>query len=155
MKRRRFLNTTLTSAAALVAVSKGLLIPRSVIAAWPEAAFATESLQDAMTRLLGASEAEPSELINIELNKVSENGANVPITVEADGIDDVESISLFSEKNPIPLLASFEMTGLTANRLKTRIRLAGTTHVVVIVKANGKLYSARKQTKITVGGCGG
>ncbi len=155
MKRRLFLISALASGAPLLAASKGLLIPREVIATWPETAFTTESLQDAMTRLLGASDAEPSELIEIELGEVSENAANVPINVRADGFDNVESISLFSEKNPIPLLASFEMTDMIANRLNTRIRLAETTHVVVIVKADGRLYSARKKTKITAGGCGG
>jgi sulfur-oxidizing protein SoxY len=27
--------------------------------------------------------------------------------------------------------------------------------VLAIVKADGKLYSARKETKVTLGGCGG
>ena len=105
--------------------------------------------------LLGTADKEATKLIEIELSKISENGANVPITVRADGIDKVESINLFSEKNPMPLLANFEMTDMVANRLTTRIRLAETTYVVVVVKANGRLYSAKKKTKVTIGGCGG
>ena len=155
MKRRIFLNTVLASSAAAIAASKGLLMPREVLASWPKNAFDAGSLQGAMTTLLGTADAKASEIIKIELNEISEDGAHVPITVLADGLDKVESISLFSEKNPIPLLANFEMTDMVANRLTTRIRLAETSYVVVVVKANGRLYSAKKKTKVTIGGCGG
>jgi sulfur-oxidizing protein SoxY len=30
-----------------------------------------------------------------------------------------------------------------------------TADVIAVVKANGKLYSAKKQVKVTIGGCGG
>ena len=130
---------------AVIAASKGALTPREAIAAWPRAAFETRSLQDAMTMLLGTNNAISSKHIKIELGKITENGANVPITILVDGLDKVESINLFSEKNPIPLLANFKMTDMVANRLSTRIRLAETTYVIIVVKANGRLYSAKKK----------
>lgn len=33
--------------------------------------------------------------------------------------------------------------------------MAKTSNVVVLVEADGKLYSATKEIKVTVGGCGG
>jgi sulfur-oxidizing protein SoxY len=33
--------------------------------------------------------------------------------------------------------------------------MAKTGDVIAIVKANGKLYSATKEVKVTIGGCGG
>ncbi|MEA2890635.1 MAG: sulfur-oxidizing protein SoxY, partial [Bradyrhizobium sp.] len=38
-----------------------------------------------------------------------------------------------------------------ANRLK----MAKTSNVIAVVEAGGKLYSAAKEVKVTVGGCGG
>ena len=40
---------------------------------------------------------------------------------------------------------------MVGNRIKT----AKTSKVVAVVEAGGKLYSATKEVKVTVGGCGG
>ncbi|NNF97668.1 MAG: thiosulfate oxidation carrier protein SoxY, partial [Halobacteria archaeon] len=37
----------------------------------------------------------------------------------------------------------------------TRIKMGKTSDVIAVVKANGKAYSARKNVKVTIGGCGG
>jgi sulfur-oxidizing protein SoxY len=39
--------------------------------------------------------------------------------------------------------------------ISTRIKMGQTGNVIAVVKANGKLYSARKEVKVTIGGCGG
>ena len=39
--------------------------------------------------------------------------------------------------------------------IANRLKMAKTTNVVAIVEADGKLYSANKEVKVTVGGCGG
>ena len=36
-----------------------------------------------------------------------------------------------------------------------RLKMAKTSKVVAVVEADGKLYSATKEVKVTVGGCGG
>ena len=36
-----------------------------------------------------------------------------------------------------------------------RIKMGKTSDVIAVVKANGKLYEARKAVKVTIGGCGG
>jgi len=36
-----------------------------------------------------------------------------------------------------------------------RIKMAKTADIVAIVKSNGKLYTAKKGVKVTLGGCGG
>ena len=37
----------------------------------------------------------------------------------------------------------------------SRLKMAKTTKVVAVVESGGKLYSATKEVKVTVGGCGG
>ncbi|MHB1142749.1 MAG: thiosulfate oxidation carrier protein SoxY, partial [Sulfuricaulis sp.] len=36
-----------------------------------------------------------------------------------------------------------------------RMKMGQTSDVVAVVKAGGKLYTARQNVKVTVGGCGG
>jgi len=155
MKRRLLMKSVISSGILLAVPGVDSLASTVAAPGWPEAAFSAATLSDAIARLLGTATVEESNLIDIELSRISENGANVPIGVNAAAIENVESISLFSEKNPVPLLASFAMTDGVAKRLTTRIRLAGTTRVVVVVKARNRLYGAGKTIKVTVGGCGG
>jgi len=49
MKRRTFLQGSLAGSAVAVAVGAGLLNPRTVLAAWPQAAFNAKSVQDAIS----------------------------------------------------------------------------------------------------------
>jgi sulfur-oxidizing protein SoxY len=39
--------------------------------------------------------------------------------------------------------------------VSTRVKLAETSDVYVLVKAQGKYYVTKKEIKVTIGGCGG
>jgi len=154
MKRRTFLKGTLTSSMVGVAVSAGILSPRMVLAAWPESGFAAKGVNDAVNALFGSSSHSPSGDIKIKAPDIAENGAVVPITVSTK-IGNVEAISLLVEKNPQPLCCNFELADNTEGFVSTRIKMGKTSDVVAIVKSGGKLFSANKQVKVTIGGCGG
>jgi len=83
---------------------------------------------------------------------IAENGKVVPIEIIAD-FPNVESITILSEKNPRPLVAQFNFK--VRGWVKTRIKMAGTGNVTVVVKADNKLYKTSRQVKVTIGGCGG
>ena len=59
------------------------------------------------------------------------------------------------EKNPFPLTATFTIPDDTEPYVATRVKMGESTKVYAVVKADGKLYSASKETKVTLGGCGG
>jgi len=65
------------------------------------------------------------------------------------------AIYLLVEKNPTPLAAGFSIPAGTEPEVQTRLKMGQSTNVVAVVKADGKLYSATKETKVTLGGCGG
>ena len=67
----------------------------------------------------------------------------------------VESIALLAAGNNTPLVATFTMGDGGLPDVSTRIKLAKTGDVVAVVKSGGKLHSARKSVKVTIGGCGG
>ena len=153
-KRRVFLRGTLAGSAVAVAVGAGLVTPREVLAAWPQAAFQAKNVDDALTSLMGTTQTQASNSITIKAPDIAENGAVVPITVTAD-MPGVESITLLAEKNASPLVAGFKMTPKTEGFVSTRIKMGSTSDVIAVVKAGGKTYSARKEIKVTIGGCGG
>jgi sulfur-oxidizing protein SoxY len=52
-------------------------------------------------------------------------------------------------------VASYRLPAGTVPAIANRIKMARTSNVIVVVEAGGKLYSATKEVKVTVGGCGG
>ncbi len=154
MKRRVFLKGTLAGSAVAVAVGAGLLSPRQVLAAWPNAAYEAKTVQDALKNLFGNDLTDASSAIDIKAPEIAENGAVVPVTIET-SLKNVESISIVAEKNPTPLVASFTFLANTKPMISTRIKMGQTGNVIAVVKSGGKLYSARKEVKVTIGGCGG
>ncbi len=154
MKRRTFLKSGLIASAATVAAGAGLLTPQAVLAAWPKQAFEAKDIKAAMTAIAGGDAAAESDKIKLTTPAIAENGAVVPVAVSVD-MDGVESISIFAAGNQSPLIASFKLGDTTLPDVSTRIKMAKTADVIALVKAGGKLYSAKKQVKVTIGGCGG
>ena len=153
-QRRSILKSGLAASAAGIAVSAGLLTPRAVFAAWPKAAFESKDMNSALTNAMGGSSLTDSGDIKLKAPDIAENGAVVPITVSTT-IAGAESIGILVAKNNQPLTASFSLGSTTEGYISTRIKMGKTSDVVAVVKAGGKLYTAKKEVKVTIGGCGG
>jgi sulfur-oxidizing protein SoxY len=154
MQRRTFLQGSLAGGAVAVAVGAGLLSPQSVLAAWPEGAFTAKSVQDAMSGLFGSADNTASDDIKIKAPDIAENGAVVPVSIST-SIGGTSKIAVIAEKNGAPLAASFSLGSSAKGFVSTRIKMSKTSDVIAIVEAGGKRYSARKNVKVTIGGCGG
>ena len=154
IKRRIFLKGSLAASGMGVAVGAGLLTPQAVIAAWNEKAFQAKSVDEALSGALGTAANSASDAIKIKAPDIAENGAVVPVSVAAE-MDGVESIALLAEGNNTPLVATFVLGAGAIPDVSTRIKMGKTSDVIAVVKAGGKLHSARKSVKVTIGGCGG
>jgi sulfur-oxidizing protein SoxY len=120
---------------------------------YPEDAFKQKGEADAIKALYGKT-AEPSDKVKMDAPEIAENGAVVPISVSST-LDNVTSISILVAENPNALAASYRIPAGTLPSVANRLKMAKTTNVIAIVEAGGKLYSASKEVKVTVGGCGG
>jgi sulfur-oxidizing protein SoxY len=120
---------------------------------YPDSAFNAKNQADAI-RLLYGRTAEPSDKIKLEAPEIAENGAVVPISISA-SLADVTSIALLVSENPNTLAASYKIPPGTLPSVANRLKMAKTSNVIAIVEAGGKLYSATREVKVTVGGCGG
>ena len=152
-RRRKVLGFSVGASALGVASAAGLFVGGSAWAAnRNEAAFQSKAVADALKNL-GVSNPVESRDIVITAPDIAENGAVVPVAVTS-RIPNSESIAILAEKNPFPLAASFDiMPGVDAY-VSTRLKVGQTTDVRAIVKAGGRYFTAVKEVKVTVGGCG-
>ncbi len=120
---------------------------------WPKDAFAQKTETDAIKALYGKTPEESSK-VALDAPEIAENGAVVPISVSST-LSDVTSISILVAENPFPLAASYRIPAGASAMVGSRLKMAKTSKITALVEAGGKLYSASKEVKVTVGGCGG
>lgn len=152
--RRTFLQATMAASTIAVAASAGLLSPRTALAAWPKNAFNAQSMADAIQAIAGSNNAADSKDITVEAPDIAENGAVVSVTVKSK-VPNTEQISVLVPENANPLCASYITTDAIDGFVTGRIKMRKTSDVVAVVKADGKLLTAKKPVKVTLGGCGG
>lgn len=152
--RRRILKA-LGAALPMVAIAgTGLLRAASAVAAtWNKAGFDAKATADAL-KSIGAAGAQASKDITISAPDIAENGAQVPVTITSK-IPNTQSISIVVDKNPFPLNSTYDFTNGAESYVSTKLKMGQTSNVMAVVKADGKFFTAAKEVKVTIGGCGG
>jgi sulfur-oxidizing protein SoxY len=129
---------------------------------FPKDLVPEEKVDQTLKRLFGTRPIKDAAgAIKLELPLIAENGAVVPVAVEVQSpmtpADHVKTIFIISDKNRRPMNARFQLTPLMgAATVGTNLRLGETTDVRAIAElSNGTLLQAKREVKVTVGGCGG
>jgi sulfur-oxidizing protein SoxY len=146
----------LQGAGSVALIGLGLAAVPALAAAndrYPEDAFKQKTDAEAIRVLYGKT-AEASDKINLDAPEIAENGAVVPVAVTTT-LADVTSISFLVSENPNALAASYVIPPGTTPAVANRLKMAKTCKVIAIVESGGKLFSATREVKVTVGGCGG
>ncbi len=147
MQRRDFLKIVSGALLALI------LQPIGVLAAvWNKAAFEAVKINDAKNNLTIGQET-PSKDIDIVAPDRAENGAIVQVEITS-RIPNTEAISVLVENNPTALIGHFVFSNGALPQLVTRIKMADTSDIKVIVKAGNSYFSATKNVVVLENGCG-
>jgi sulfur-oxidizing protein SoxY len=141
-----------TSVAVVTAAMVAGVVKPGLALSWNKAAFESKALAEAL-KSMGATNPSESRDIVITAPDIAENGAVVPIAVTS-RIPGTQSIAILAEKNPFPLAATFDVSGGSDAYVSVRLKMGQTSNVYAVVKADGKFYSAVKEIKVTIGGCG-
>jgi sulfur-oxidizing protein SoxY len=129
------------------------IAPMNAFAAiWNKAAFETTKLNEA-EKGLEINGEKLSQDILITVPDKAENGAIVQVEVKSD-IPNTESISILVEKNPTPLIAHFKFRNGAEPFVVTRIKMAETSDVKVVVKAGDQYFNNAKNVVVLENGCG-
>ncbi len=133
----------------------------AVTLAGPEAVRATPSEAEAEIAKFTGGKPAAQGRISIDLPEIAENGNAVPLSLAIESpmtpADHITDVLVVADGNPNPRVAAFRFSPLSGRaEASTRIRLAATENVIVVARTgNGEFYTARKEVKVTIGGCGG
>ncbi len=144
MQRRNFV---------LSLLSLLVLAPINALAAiWNKAAFETVKLNEATSNLGIANEFHSQDIL-ITAPDRAENGAIVQVEIKSN-IANTESIAILVEKNPTPLIATFKFSNGAEPFVVTRIKMADTSDIKVVVKAGDQYFTNARNVVVLENGCG-
>ena len=123
---------------------------------------AARAQADPFTALLkqvtGGATVRPGR-VSVDTPRLADNGHSVSLTVSVESpmtaADHVRSITLLSERNPRPLMATFYL-GPKAGRAEvaTRVRLNGTQRVLAVAQiSDGSFWSGTAEVEVTESAC--
>lgn len=99
--------------------------------------------------------------VQIKTQEIAENGNTVPVTVTVDSPmtdkDYVKAIHVVADKNPLPGVASFNLHPASGKaEVQFRMRMAETQNIIAVAEmSDGSAWTASREVKVTIGGCGG
>ena len=122
--------------------------------AYNKNAFEAKSIADAV-KALGAGAPAESKDVTIGGPDIAENGAVVPLTVSTT-LTGVKHLLILVEKNPSVLVAQFNTNDGVEASFATRSKMGQSSDVYAVAIMNdGRALFAKKEVKVTLGGCGG
>jgi sulfur-oxidizing protein SoxY len=145
---------TLKHSAAVAGMLAGAgLLPKEALA-FSKSAFEAKNLAE-VSKVLGAGVPAESKDVTIGGPDIAENGAVVPLTASTT-LAGVKQILVLVEKNPAPLVAIFNVNDSIEASFATRAKMGQSSDVYAVAITNdGKTWYAKKEVKVTLGGCGG
>lgn len=123
-------------------------------AAWPKAAFDAKTAKEVLDILFKGAAIEKSDALGILAPDLAENGGVVPVTVQTT-LAGVEMIALLAESNPRALVAVHTFGKRGQAPMTVRMKLAQSQNVTAVARAGGKVYTASRAIRVSIGGCGG
>jgi sulfur-oxidizing protein SoxY len=139
--------------ALLGALTLALVKPFAALAAWNKEAFGAKTADEAL-KGIGVSGLQASKQLVIEAPEIAENGAVVPIEITSN-LAGTRSLIVLIDKNPFPLVGKFDFLEGAVPFVKLNVKMGETSEVRVIAQAGGRSFSATREIKVTIGGCGG
>jgi len=141
-------------------VAAGVALISSTALFGMEAKAGLPEVEAAIKEILGDRTAEEGR-ISLDLPEIAENGNTVPISVSVESPmtedDHVKAVHIFAEGNPLPNVAKMNFTPRSGEAVaSTRIRLAQTQKIHAVAEmSDGSVFTAAREVKVTIGGCGG
>ncbi len=147
--RRRFLAVAsgIAAASALPSVARAQMFRTPL-----------NNMPEAIRKLVGTKTIHQGK-VKLDVPPLVENGHLVPLVVNVESpmteADHVKAIHVFTERNPLPEMASFRL-GPRAGRARvaTRVRMADTQNVVAIAElSDGSFWSDSMYMIVTLAAC--
>lgn len=148
-ERRQFLRKILKAGCGLLLSS----IPFATRAAWPARLFANQTFDQVLKELDLEQTPIYNNKLQLQLPENAEDGSSVPMQIQTD-IPNISSIRVLVEKNPTPLILQWQIQTGVLPFLSSRIKMAESCHVWLIVEADGVYWFNKRWVNVMKGGCG-
>lgn len=142
------------------AVALGLATP-AMAQDTPPAGLPPKPLwEQEVDKILKGAKPVPGKIL-LDIPEIAENGNTVPFTLSLDTPmteqSYVKAVHLIATGNPQPGVATFKFTPRSGKAaVSSRMRLARTQDVFVVAElSDGRFMTAKRNVKVTIGGCGG
>ena len=153
MKNRR--DTLKHNAVVAGLLASAGLLPAAAFAEFNKTAFEAKNLNDVLKAIAATGAPVESKDVTITAPDIAENGAVVPLSAST-ALPGVKRILILVEKNPSALVAIFNITDSIEANVSTRAKMAQSSDVYAVAVMNdGRALFAKKEVKVTLGGCGG
>jgi sulfur-oxidizing protein SoxY len=135
-------------------------VATAALAGTSRPALAANDSTDLINKFTGGKTPTPGR-VKLDLPEIAENGNTVPMTVAVESPmteqSYVSDVLVVADGNPRGGVVTFHFSPASGiAEANTRIRLAQTQNVIAVAKMNdGSFFTATKQVKVTIGGCGG
>ena len=121
--------------------------------AYDKTAFEAKSVA-AVLKALGASAPVASSEVSITGPEIADSGASVLLAFGTT-LPNIKRLLLLVEKNPSVLVANFQLSPSVDSQFSLRIKMSQSSDVyAVALTQDGKAYFAKRDIKVTLGGCG-
>jgi sulfur-oxidizing protein SoxY len=138
----------------------GAAVAAAVLAGSTGPARAANNSDELIKKFTGGKTPAQGRL-KLDLPEIAENGNTVPMTVSVESPMTDEShvteVLVVADGNPNAGVVTFHFSPASGvAEANIRVRLATTQNIVAVAKMNdGSFFTASKQVKVTIGGCGG
>ncbi|HAO23828.1 MULTISPECIES: thiosulfate oxidation carrier protein SoxY [unclassified Methylophaga] len=154
-QRRQLIKRSISASTLALVAASGLMLPRVLLAHWPQDAFNAETLEDAILTFLGEAEEVNEEAIQFTIGSpptYAVNGATVPVEIHT-SLENIQRVAFLVEKNPFPLAMALEPTSAVIFPFKTMLKVAEDSEIIAMIRADDKLYRTSRYVEIDIGGC--
>ena len=144
--RRRFFSL-------LAGLAAAPLLPARAASAQQAETFAA-----LLRKVTGGAAVKPGR-VTVDTPRLADNGHSVPLSVSVESpmtvADHVRSITLLSERNPRPLMATFHLDPAAGRaHVATRVRLNGSQRVLALAQlSDGSWWSGDAEVEVTESAC--
>lgn len=136
----------------LMAAGPAALVLAPPARAANKAAFDARALAEAIRAYGGGAPVESRE-VTITGPEIAEDGAVVPVSI-ATTLRGVRHMLLLVERNPTLLVAKFDVNEGVDPSFAVRVKMSESSNVLAVaILQDGKSFVARREVKVTLGGC--
>ena len=144
---------TLKHSAVVVGLLAGTGLFPTYALAFTKGAFDAKTLPEVF-KALGVGAPVASKDVVLSGPDIAENGAAVPLTASTT-LSGVKQILILVEKNPAALVALFNVTDSVEANFTIHAKMGQSSDVYAVAIMNdGKARFAKKEVRVTLGGCG-